>query len=65
MGTLRFLLALCVVATHGPESKLFGHALLSGISAVQGFYIVSGFLITLVLNTRAGYRDVLAFYVSR
>lgn len=65
MGTLRFLLALCVVATHGPESKLLGHALLSGITAVQGFYIVSGFLITLVLNTRTEYRDVVAFYVSR
>jgi peptidoglycan/LPS O-acetylase OafA/YrhL len=65
MGTLRFLLALCVVVTHGPDSKLFGHALMSGITAVQGFYIVSGFLITLVLNTRAEYRDVRSFYVSR
>jgi peptidoglycan/LPS O-acetylase OafA/YrhL len=65
MGTLRFLLALCVVVVHAPGSKLFGHSLLSGITAVQGFYIVSGFLITLVLNTRDEYRDTAKFYLSR
>lgn len=65
MGTLRFLLALCVVVTHAPGSKLFGHSLLSAITAVQGFYIVSGFLITLVLNTRKEYRDIGKFYLSR
>ena len=65
MGTLRFLLALCVVVTHASGSTLLGFRLLSGITAVQGFYIVSGFLITLVLNTRAEYRDVSSFYISR
>jgi len=65
MGTLRFLLALCVVVTHAPGSELFGARLLSGITAVQGFYIISGFLITLVLNTRAEYRDISRFYISR
>jgi peptidoglycan/LPS O-acetylase OafA/YrhL len=65
MGTLRFLLALCVVVIHAPGSKLLGHSLLSGITAVQGFYIVSGFLITLVLNTRDEYRDTAKFYLSR
>jgi peptidoglycan/LPS O-acetylase OafA/YrhL len=65
MGTLRFLLALCVVVTHAGDSKLFGISLLSGITAVQGFYIVSGFLITLVLNTRAEYQSISRFYISR
>jgi peptidoglycan/LPS O-acetylase OafA/YrhL len=65
MGTLRFLLALCVVVAHWPGSKLFGHTLMSGITAVQGFYIVSGFLITLVLNTRPEYRNIGSFYLSR
>ncbi len=65
MGTLRFLLALCVVVIHAPGSKLLGHSLLSGVTAVQGFYIVSGFLITLVLNTREEYRDTAKFYLSR
>ncbi|WP_431014680.1 acyltransferase family protein [Bradyrhizobium pachyrhizi] len=65
MGTLRFLLALCVVVTHASGGKIFGHALLNGITAVQGFYVISGFLITMVLNTRDGYRDVRQFYLSR
>ncbi|MGY4269729.1 MULTISPECIES: acyltransferase family protein [unclassified Bradyrhizobium] len=65
MGIFRFLLALCVVVTHAPGSQLFGHSLLSGITAVQGFYVISGFLITMVLNTRAGYSDVSQFYLSR
>jgi peptidoglycan/LPS O-acetylase OafA/YrhL len=65
MGTLRLLLALCVVIAHAPDSTLFGRRFLSGITAVQGFYIVSGFLIAMVLNTRAEYRDVFRFYASR
>src|SRR5258708_37589128 len=65
MGSLRFLLALCVVGTHAPGGKIAGLTLLSGVTAVQGFYIVSGFLITMVLNTRREYRDLVNFYLSR
>jgi peptidoglycan/LPS O-acetylase OafA/YrhL len=66
MGLLRFLLALCVVVTHSPLGlKVFGVPLLSGITAVQAFYVVSGFLITMVLNERPEYRDTWNFYVSR
>jgi peptidoglycan/LPS O-acetylase OafA/YrhL len=65
MGTLRFLLALCVVATHSPGSRILGHELLSGITAVQAFYVISGFLITMVLNERQQYRNATSFYVSR
>ena len=65
MGTLRFLLALCVVATHSPGQGIMGHGLLSGITAVQAFYVISGFLITMVLNERQQYRNAPNFYVSR
>ena len=61
MGTLRFLLALCVVATHSPGSGILGHELLSGITAVQAFYVISGFLITMVLNERQQYRSAPSF----
>jgi peptidoglycan/LPS O-acetylase OafA/YrhL len=55
-----------VVVTHSPNGSLFGYPLLSGITAVQCFYVVSGFLITMVLNERKEYRtSVLNFYVSR
>lgn len=65
MGTLRFLLALCVVVTHSSGGTVFGHSLFAGETAVQGFYIVSGFLITMVLNTRPEYRSISNFYISR
>ncbi|MBR0896027.1 acyltransferase [Bradyrhizobium tropiciagri] len=65
MGTLRFLLALCVVVTHARGATFFSHQLLNAITAVQAFYVISGFLITMVLDTRAGYRSVRQFYLSR
>jgi peptidoglycan/LPS O-acetylase OafA/YrhL len=65
MGTVRFLLALCVVITHSWSGKLFGIKMLDGAAAVQCFYIISGFLITMVLNERKGYRSLGNFYLSR
>lgn len=59
------MLALCVVVTHATGGTIFGHSLLNGITAVQGFYVISGFLITMVLNTRPAYQDVGQFYLSR
>jgi peptidoglycan/LPS O-acetylase OafA/YrhL len=44
---------------------LFGVELMSGIAAVQAFYIMSGFLITFILNEDRWYRSVRSFYVSR
>ena len=64
MGTVRFLLALCVVVTHDAGSSVFGFHLLSGITAVQAFYVISGFLITMVLNEREEYRRLGNFYLS-
>jgi peptidoglycan/LPS O-acetylase OafA/YrhL len=65
MGTVRFLLALSVVVGHGASAGLFGIKLFDGGSAVQCFYIISGFLITMVLNERKDYRSLRNFYFSR
>jgi peptidoglycan/LPS O-acetylase OafA/YrhL len=52
MGTVRFLLALSVVVTHSPSDSLLGIHFLNASTAVQSFYVISGFLITMVLNER-------------
>jgi len=65
VGTVRFLLALCVVVTHAKGSSIFGMTLFSGLTAVQCFYVISGFLITMVLNERADYAQLSNFYLSR
>lgn len=50
MGLLRFLLALTVVLGH--SSSIFGFQLVGGALAVQAFYIISGFYMTLILNEK-------------
>jgi len=50
MGVIRLLLAISVVMAHaGP---VFGISLVGGQVAVQAFYIISGFYMTLVLNEK-------------
>ena len=61
MGTLRLLLAISVVFAH--SATPFGFAMTNGPNSVQAFYIISGFLISLVLNER--YTDLSVFYRSR
>lgn len=65
MGTVRFLLALSVVVGHSASVHLFGVHLLDAATAVQCFYVISGFLITMVLNERKGYLSLGNFYLSR
>ncbi len=48
-GTLRFVLALLVVVTH------VGVWVWPGVYAVFGFYVISGYLMCLVLNQRYGF----------
>lgn len=50
MGKIRFLLAMSVVAAHGGMLWHFG--LLGGKDAVQAFYIISGFYMSLILNEK-------------
>ena len=48
MGTFRFLLALSVALGH--FGTISGYYMINGRMAVQCFYMVSGFLISLVLS---------------
>ena len=50
MGSIRLVLALAVIAAHtGP---FFGFPLIGGPQAVQLFFIISGFYMTLILNEK-------------
>ncbi|MBL8899315.1 MAG: acyltransferase [Planctomycetes bacterium] len=67
MGVLRLLLALAVVADHaGPPGGIAWLALTGAPTAVQFFYVISGFYMALILNEkylgRGSYR---AFAQSR
>ena len=46
MGVIRFLLACGIVLCH--SSLIFGYTPLSGSLAVQCFYIISGFYMSLI-----------------
>ncbi len=48
MGTFRFLLALAVALSH--FGTVWGYHIMNGRMAVQCFYMISGFLISLVLS---------------
>jgi peptidoglycan/LPS O-acetylase OafA/YrhL len=50
MGFLRFILAISVVLAH--SSSIYGFGLVGGKTAVQAFYIISGFYMTLILNEK-------------
>jgi len=50
MGLLRLILAISVVIAH--TSEIFGIGLVGGQAAVQAFYIISGFYMTLILNEK-------------
>lgn len=50
MGLIRILLALSVVIVH--TGSLYGYNLVGGELAVQAFYIISGFYMSLILNEK-------------
>ncbi len=52
MGALRCLLALAIV--NGHVGGIFGWQMIAGDAAVQAFYVVSGFYMTLVLSEKYG-----------
>lgn len=63
MGTLRLILALSVVFAHSPY--LGGLVFVGGRNAVQLFYVISGFLISYIINKNNNYRNIVKFYLSR
>ncbi len=50
MGVIRILLAIAVVLAH--SEPIFGYSYMSGKVAVQVFYIISGFYMSLILNEK-------------
>lgn len=61
MGLVRTLLAISVLITH--SEPIFGIRLLSGDPAITCFYMISGFLMALILTER--YTKIKAFYLNR
>jgi peptidoglycan/LPS O-acetylase OafA/YrhL len=61
LGAFRLVLALLVVVYHLAEHPLAHH---TGMYAVNGFYVVSGFLMTMVLNEVYAGRPI-AFWTNR
>src|SRR3954465_4429480 len=69
MGAVRLFLALAVLVYHRVGQKSFLPSIdiwpLPGNSAVEAFFLVSGFFMSLVLTTRYANLPLRAFYVSR
>lgn len=62
MGLMRFLLAIAVVISHSDLSSA-PFALIPGYLAVEVFFSISGFYMSLILTEK--YRDRTMFYVNR
>jgi len=68
MGLMRFVLMIAVIVGH--TYPIFGVETVGGVTAVQAFYLVSGFFIAMVLNEKylkkdGGYRLYLTNRVLR
>lgn len=64
MGALRLVLAVSVVCAHG--GGVLGYDMATGRGAVQGFFMLSGFLMQLVLAQKYDPRDdIFLFYSNR
>ena len=60
MGSIRTLLAIAVVFAHS-----YGFVFTGGKLAVQVFYIISGYLISLILLSNPSYLNLKNFYMNR
>ena len=65
MGSIRLLLAVTVMISHTRlYGTQYGH-IGDNELAVKLFFMISGFLMSLVLNNTASYRNLRTFYLSR
>lgn len=62
MGIIRILLALAVVISH--TGSFFGFTFLDGKTAVQCFFIISGFYMSFILNEKSSYRTSYKLFIS-
>ena len=63
MGTLRLLLALSVLASH--VGAIYGLNMVGGAIAVQAFFIISGFYMSLILNEKyVGVNNSFKLFIS-
>lgn len=69
MGLVRVLLAICVLDFHsvyvGGNKSLFPFGPPNGLVAVQAFYVISGFYMSLVLTERYAKCSLWVFYRAR
>ncbi|MBP6850017.1 MAG: acyltransferase [Rhodoferax sp.] len=63
MGYLRFFLAVAVVVVH--MGGVYGYKPLTGRAAVEIFFVISGYLMALVLTEKYKPTELRSFYVSR
>jgi len=64
MGSLRFLLAISVVLVH--SGSFFGYLIVDGFAAVEIFFIISGFYMTMILNKKyIGEGSYYLFFTNR
>ena len=63
MGTLRFVLAVAIATAH--SGCFWGYCVFPGAQAVQLFFIVSGFLMALVLSEKYDPENKWLFYSNR
>src|SRR5581483_4925682 len=63
MGVIRILLAIAVVIGHS-KSSVFGFKYINGLIAVQSFFIISGFYMSLILNEKYNGKKILKLFIS-
>ncbi len=56
------MLAIAVVLTHA--GAIFGYKYLDGVMAVQSFFIISGFYMTMILNEKYNFRGAYKMFLS-
>lgn len=62
MGVIRVLLAIAVVLAHA--GAIFGFKHIDGLIAVQSFFIISGFYMSMIINEKYNFRNSYKLFIS-